>query len=529
MNIRIKKSNEPDVVIKGHTGQTLMEILRENGVYHSAICGGMGTCGKCGVRVLSGEVKITKEDEAFFNEGELKKGYRLSCHGKADGDCTIMLLSDTEENFHILTDYNEKPGFQNISPQNIDGKNGEWGIAADIGTTTIAMQLISLETGEVGNTYRTINGQRAYGGDVISRIEASNQGKGQELQNSIRRDLLKGLEELTEKGNINIKKMVIAANTTMVHLLLGYSCETLGRYPFTPVTVETIQISSEELLGTSAYSFEVILYPGISTFVGGDIAAGLYALSFDKAEKVSVLIDFGTNGEMAVGNKDKILVTSTAAGPAFEGGNITCGTGSIPGAICSMELVGENIQFETIDHKPVRGICGTGVIDITCALLKAGLVDETGLLEEEYFEKGFLITEDENGKPVIFYQKDIREIQLAKSAVRAGLETLMLKYQLSFDEIHKVYLAGGFGHGINVENAIRIGLLKEECRGKIEVVGNTSLQGARLYMLEPEGEERIEKIRARAEEISLAKDKDFNRLYMEHMYFESDEEEVHGI
>lgn len=539
VNITIKAPNKADVTIQGEVGLTLMEILKNNGIYHSAICGGKGTCGKCGILVLAGEAEVTGADRNFFSEDELQKGYRLSCctyikrdhtnikkdhtnikrdYTKVSNIYTIMLLSGMEETFHVVTEYDEDTVPQKSSAEVCQGSGG-WGIAADIGTTTIAMQLVSLDTGEVHKTYRAINGQRAYGADVISRIEASNKGRGEELQESIRRDLLRGLEELTKNGEVPVKEMIIAANTTMIHLLLGYPCESLGRYPFTPVSVEKIQISGEELLGV-ADSFMVTLYPGISTFVGGDITAGLYALSFDQREKVSVLIDFGTNGEMAVGNKDRILVTSTAAGPAFEGGNIICGTGSIPGAISSMVLTEGQVHVETIDHMPVKGICGSGVIDITCELLKAGLLDETGLLAEKYFEEGFRIAEDENGRPVTFYQKDIREIQLAKSAVRAGLETLILKYKVSWEDIDVIYLAGGFGYGMNVENAIRIGLLPEECRGKTEVAGNTCLKGARLYMLEQDGEQRVEQIRKRAEEISLAKDKDFNRLYMEHMYFD---------
>lgn len=201
-----------------------------------------------------------------------------------------------------------------------------------------------------------------------------------------------------------MEQVIIAANTTMVHLLMGYSCETLGVYPFTPVNIQTIETTLKELLRTEEISdCPVVVLPGISTYVGGDIISGLFALEFDKRKEISVLIDLGTNGEMAIGNQERILVTSTAAGPAFEGGNIVCGTGSIPGAICHVAMDADlHVETETIGGKPPVGICGTGVIESTCELLRTERIDETGRLDEEYFKEGFPLTEDEK---IRIYQK----------------------------------------------------------------------------------------------------------------------------
>lgn len=524
------------IKITGRKDQTLMEILKEHDIFLSAVCAGRGTCGKCRIKVLSGEVNPSTEDRRFFDEEEIQKGYRLACRAYAQGDVAITLDCGQEEGFAILTDFggSEKSGEgpDKKSVNLADGQSteagnltdGRYGIAVDIGTTTIAMQLIDLENGQSVKTFTTMNRQRAYGADVISRIEASNNGKGDELKESIQEDLMSGIKDLSGNGNVPIESMVIGANTTMVHLLMGYSCETLGVFPFTPVNLETIRTTAKELLGPCAekleQDFEVHIYPGISTYVGGDITAGLYALDFEKRDKVSVLIDLGTNGEMAVGSKDKIYVASTAAGPAFEGGNITCGTGSIPGAVCGAVIEDGKASLKTILDQPISGICGTGVVEITYELLKEELIDDTGLLDEDYFEDGYVLGEDASGREIGFYQKDVREIQLAKSAVRAGLETLILRYGISYDEVESVYIAGGFGYQLDIEKAIGIGLLPKECKAKIEAVGNSCLKGTIARLMNPDAEEAIEAIRGVSEEIRLSNDKDFNEFYMDYMFFE---------
>jgi len=333
----------------------------------------------------------------------------------------------------------------------------------------------------------------------------------------------------------------------MIHLLLGYSCETLGVYPFTPVNIATVHTSYESLLNLFSskeaskglerqiantpcsnenLAFPVQIFPGISTYVGGDITAGLYAYAFDQREEIALLVDLGTNGEIAIGNKDKILVTSTAIGPAFEGGNISCGVGSIPGAICKVELGEEDsngvrkVHLETIQDGPPIGLCGTGIIDAVYELCKAEYIDDTGMFIDDYFDTGFLLTSDQDGRELCLTQKDIREIQLAKSAVRAGVETLLRKYGVGYDEVKHIFIGGGFGYKMDVEKAIGIGLLPKEWHGKIEAVGNCCLQGVRLGLSDEEVTNRTEMIVAKSTEVYLANDKDFNEFYMDHMYFD---------
>ena len=511
----------------------LLKALLAQEIYVSAACGGKGTCGKCKIKVVSGELEITSSDRAKFSEKELEQGYRLACKAYPKSACTIRIVSGDEADFEVVSEIVQ--GINQLSHQDkMIGKTDEiseqtedqYAFAIDIGTTTVAISLVSLNKKQIIKTYTTINKQRAYGADVISRMKASMEGKKEELRQSIQKDLLEGIKSLVEENQVEkskISRIAIAGNTTMGHLLLGYSCETLGVYPFTPVNIDRIELPFAEVFDDDYLTAHVILLPGITTFVGGDIVAGLLTCEFDKNEKPYLLIDLGTNGEMAIGNKDKILVASTAAGPAFEGGNISCGVGSIAGAICGVRI-GESTTFDTIGQKPPIGICGTGVIELASELLKAELIDETGLLCEEYFDSGYILAKDNLGNDISLTQRDIRELQMAKSAIRAGAETLMKRFGVKYDEIDQVYLAGGFGYKVNLEKAINIGLLPEELNGKIIAIGNSSLSGAVNYLVDEEAPKRMDHIKALSSEVHLSNDADFNDLYIEFMAFGEEEE-----
>lgn len=513
--------------------EPLLDALTRQGVYISAACGGKGRCGKCGVRFLQGMTEITEADRQFFSEEQLSEGMRLSCEAYLQENCRIEIESGDEADFDVVSDYREKDETAEQRTESVSGSGNVTGeIAIDIGTTTIAVSLIDADSGEISHTVTGINHQRAYGADVISRIQAANDGKLRDLSRSIRRDLYEMICRLIEETGMKlsgIRRIAVAGNTTMGHLLMGYSCETLGVYPFEPVNISTIETDFEALFAEvreekgeckEDVSIPVILLPGISTYVGADISAGLLSCGFDRSETVNVLIDLGTNGEMAIGNRDKILVTSTAAGPAFEGGNISCGMGSVPGAICQVEMNGTDVTCQTIGEKPPLGLCGTGVIETAYELLKEEWIDESGMLDEDYFDEGFVLGKTPAGEKISFTQKDVREIQLAKAAVRAGLETLMLRYGVTCNDIGTLYLAGGFGFHLNLEKAAGIGLIPKELQNRAEAVGNSSLGGAAAWLTEPGAAERMERIVAVSEEVQLGSDKDFNQFYMDEMFFE---------
>lgn len=507
-----------ETCIEVKKGENLLDVLREHGYIAQSVCGGNGTCKKCQVEI----------------EGV---GKRLACETTIEGSIVVE-VEEPETNFAILAaDAHIQLAGENayrVSKKLIEA-DGELAVAVDIGTTTLAFSLVNLSTGKVINSYTRLNHQCAYGADVISRMQASNEGQAQVLQKSIQEDLCIGIGELLKKHCLEetaISRMVISANTTMGHLLLGYSCETLGVHPFTPVSIATLECNGAQLLGKEVYAnCKVTLLPGISAFVGADIVSGMYQCAFTSKERPSLLIDLGTNGEMAIGTKDRLLVTSAAAGPAFEGGNITYGIGSVAGAICGVHIEKNKaeaakeeytVELKTIANAKPCGICGTGVLEAIARLLEQGVIDETGYMAEAYFEKGFPLAKKADGEVIFLTQKDVREIQLAKSAVRAGLETLLLRYGVTYDELENVYLAGGFGHFLDVETAVRIGMLPKELKEKTVSIGNASLNGAIRYLLETDSRQQCEQIVSNAEEISLARDVAFQDLYMEHMMFESE-------
>ena len=557
-----KQGEQSNIVeLTQESSMTVMSVLRENGFLSGSFCGGRGDCGRCIVQFLEGAPLPTGIERSRLEPEELRLGFRLACMTRPKTDCVIRIPEQNEREISIVTAMNpvsEKVDLNSqqnrlsenqisfamiiseaaeddaqnsnknlsvISQTEADvmkfsgdaGYNGiydkkDYIVSVDLGTTTIAMQLRDMATGEVIDTYCEMNPQRAYGTDVLSRIQASCDGHREELRRLVCKALLRGLGQFTarmgtfktESGDAEHKgqlvSMCIAGNTTMVHLLLGYDVSTLGRSPFTPVELGLQEMPLSTLLGkdrnAAGWDFPVYIAPGISAFVGGDIVAGLYTLQMlpgifapcqgkeeteaAKQEPVKLLIDLGTNGEMAITDGKRMLVTATAAGPAFEGGR-------------NSKLI------------------GTDRIALTAELLKQGQLDETGFLSET-----------KNNR--YLKQEDIRDLQMAKAAVRAGVEILWEK--MGRPEIAVIYLAGGFGYYLDVEAALAIGLLPERLRGRIHAVGNTALEGA--YRLSRDlsagilSKNRLEEALAVKESgslqaVNLAKQKGFEELYIKYM------------
>lgn len=502
---------------------TLLDTLRNQMSGIQAPCGGRGSCGKCRVQVLEGELPVTAEDEKIFSMEELREGWRLACQAYPQEDLTVRIGWSSEAEMEVQTGFFQEKGETKQPDEKKEEKNGSYGIAIDIGTTTLAIQLLSLKDAKVIDTYTHLNSQRGYGADVIARIQSAVGGKQDILRKRVVEDLWQGIERLQKKYQLNakdIRQMAIGGNTTMIHLLMGYPCEGLGHVPFTPYKIEKIEIDGKILFPEMESGVSIQIYPGISAFVGADIVAGLCALGMGKGEKLRMLIDLGTNGEMALGNEEKLLVTSTAAGPAFEGGNITWGTGSIPGAICNAWMKEGKLEIQTIQDQPPVGICGTGVIELTAELVKNEIIDETGRLEEAWFAEGYPVTVNTQGETIRLTQKDIREIQLAKAAIRGGIETLLVRYGIGADQVEQIYVAGGFGYWLDYEKAIGIGMFPEEFSGKIQAVGNSSLGGAGKLLMDQGLLKEAEEIVGKAIEIDLSTDQVFQEHYMEAMFFE---------
>ena len=510
-------------------GETLLDAMRREGEYVPAYCGGSGICGKCRVQFISPAPEPTEAEKHFFRKEELMAGWRLACMTKTEGPADIALPEEAAEStmeaetgFSLDGGQDARPGTRSAGQENTSmeqhrascakaetqthvGTGGQslslprLVVAVDIGTTTLAASLVDTGAQEVLRTVTSVNHQRAFGADVISRMEASNQGKGEQLRQCIQRDIHELLTQLSVSKDT---PLVIAGNTTMGHLLQGYSCETLGVAPYTPVDLSLHQTENMTLL------------PGISTFVGADIVSGVIACGMDQSDAVNLLVDLGTNGEMVLGNRQRMIATSTAAGPAFEGGNIRCGVAGIAGAISAVDIIDGQVRTLTIGNEPPVGLCGTGVLETVYELLKEEIIDEVGNPSDAFLEQGFALAPE-----VTFTIGDVREVQLAKAAIRAGIEVMLAEYGITYADVAHVYLAGGFGQKVNIQKAVGIGLLPEELSGKVIAVGNSSLAGAVLYAKNPTLGERFRAVAETTGEIALAENRLFNDLYVEHMFF----------
>ena len=507
--------------------ESLLQQLQKMNQFISAPCGGNGKCGKCAVRFKKGATEITARDREVFTEEQLKLGWRLACLSYPKEEYEIEIPDAEEKIFAQMDRTFSEQTKDGTSPKQLDGsgtfqRKSDYGIAIDIGTTTLAAVLVDLNTGKTVSAATGINHQRIYGSDVLSRIRASVDGRRFEMQRCIRQDLRKLIGELWTE---NIKKIVIAGNTTMCHLLRGFPCDRLGVAPFVPVDIGMMKGSAGELLGLKEFTAEVTILPGISAFIGADIASGAALLGMEATESYKLLLDIGTNGEMVLGKKDHLFAASTSAGPAFEGGNISCGMASIPGAIshvvidekkkahvdgiCGSGMSGHEISGAGISES---GICGSGMIDLYAEFLRHGIVDEYGTYIDEYFENGYFLTDT-----VKFTQSDIRELQMAKAAIRAGIEILLQKAGINASQVENCYLAGGFGSQMDVRNAVKIGLIPPELNDKTVAAGNTALEGAKQYLLGRLTDPQLKKLIEDTKEVNLANEKEFEELYLQHM------------
>lgn len=523
------KVKEKMIIDRSKQQKNLLEMLQEKNEYISAPCNGNGICGKCIVRYKSGATEPTKQDREFLSEKQLEQGYRLACQSYPTEEYKVE-IPELEETIEVLSQW-ENQRTEEILKNTAEGtaektENALYGICIDIGTTTLAALLVNLETEADCQTAVSVNHQRAYGSDVLSRISASNGGKKWEIQRCIRQDLQKLIRELLQKEKITeqqIQRIVIAGNTTMCHLLRGFSCETLGVAPFLPVDLSWMEGSAADFLGMKELDTKVVILPGISAFVGADIMAGIAKMNMHRSEGYHLLLDIGTNGEMVLGNCRHMYVTSTSAGPAFEGGNISCGMAGIPGVIshvfmeetgkAGFQVIGE-ADGENRKKQQAIGICGTGMIDLVYELRKHQMIDEHGTYSDLYFDTGYELA----GK-VKFTQNDIREIQMAKAAIRAGVDILVKKAGIAFDEVDDCYLAGGFGTKIDITKAAGIGLIPKELEVKTIPVGNTVLAGTKEVLLGRISKDELEKIQTMADVINLAEENDFEEMYLSYMDF----------
>jgi uncharacterized 2Fe-2S/4Fe-4S cluster protein (DUF4445 family) len=386
-----------------------------------------------------------------------------------------------------------------------------YGVAIDLGTTTLVAQLLDLSNGHVLDAVTGLNPQAEFGADVISRIEYAIRNEGLPvLQKLIRKTLAAMVNKLILRHKVEVTKVVIVGNTVMQHIFSGLDLTPLSAYPFESKKKEFYSFSPEKLKFKTENKAELMFLPSLGSFVGSDILAGILATRIHKSEKYIALIDLGTNGEIVVGNKDKILCASTAAGPAFEGTNIRMGMRASTGAISSISEKEGEIKYHIIGNEEPRGICGSGLIDAIAVFIKDRKIDAGGRILND---KDSI----ELAPPVIITQKDIRELQLAKGAIAAGLQILLDQLKITHNQVESVYIAGAFGNFINIENTRRIGLIEFQA-DKIHKMGNTALIGAKMSLFLNKTE--IEPILALTEHVSLEMIPDFQDLFADKMMFE---------
>ncbi|MFH0920174.1 MAG: ASKHA domain-containing protein [Fibrobacterota bacterium] len=507
--------------VRAVPGTSLLDLLRAHDQPLHTPCGGRGTCRKCRV-ILNGR-DTALACQYFVNAPctvEVPTGRRALIQKAASEhirevapDCGIRTVTERGLTTvycgeRILTDSRQTPGL----------KPFPYGLAVDIGTTTVVVHLMDLSRYETVGTTAFLNPQAEFWQDVISRIHYSMENaRGlRHLQQKILDALNNGIGALCADEGIapyQIFKAVFAANTTMLHLLLGVDPRTIALAPFTPAFTDSKRLTASDL-GLSAHpEAAVITLPSVSGYVGADITAGLTASPLPKADRPSLFIDLGTNGEMAIGNRSFLLACSTAAGPAFEGARIECGVGGIEGAISKYR----DNRYETLGNARPIGICGSGLIDIVANLLEQEKISPEGLLEEPFVVAPQ--TENDADHDIVLTPRDVRETQLAKGAVAAGIRVMLKEAGLDFNDLDKIYLAGGFGSFIDIRSAVRIGLLPRAMYGRIVSIGNAAGAGARLSLISRDFERQVQAIRDRCRYIELSGRADFNDFFMDEMVF----------
>jgi uncharacterized 2Fe-2S/4Fe-4S cluster protein (DUF4445 family) len=479
-------------------GTPLRELLFEQGVEFP--CGGRGRCRGCRIRLLEGTTPPNASEREILSSDEIAQGWRLACQCVPESDLTIelrqwdsaILVDDTR------FDFQPRQGM---------------GVAIDLGTTTLVAQLLDLETGNVLAVKTALNAQARNGADVMSRIHFAVLDRGQAQLQWIIREQIGGLVQqllsVSEKKG-TVRDVVLVGNTVMHHLFCGIDVEPLSHYPFESPRMGLEEFGAEELGWKLEGDPKVHFLPCLGGFVGSDILGGIVATKLYDSEPYAALIDLGTNGEIVIGNRDRMLCTSTAAGPAFEGAKISMGMRACSGAISEVKIEEGRVRCHVLGNIAAQGLCGSGLVDAVSAGLELGMIASSGRFANGI--KSWIVCQ-----AIVLLQSDIRELQLAKAAIAAGIE--MLSAELGDVDVDRIYLAGAFGNYINRVSAQRIGLLDFPPE-KVEPVGNTALLGAKIALFDlGRTDLAYADIRKRVRHVALNLDSDFQDIFVERMAF----------
>jgi uncharacterized 2Fe-2S/4Fe-4S cluster protein (DUF4445 family) len=500
--------------------------------------------------VSAGKHHLSREEEA--------EGYVLSCQAKIEGDISVETVNNQQndtlqilsrgKSFKVEIDsfirksYSDSDNKTRVSAGdeilgqeegNTEGSN--YGVVVDIGTTTVVASLVDINNGREISSSSALNPQAIHAQDVLSRIKFASEKSGLDIMYSeLIREINGMIREITGSSGVsreNIYEVIFSGNTCMLHLAANVDPASLGKYPYTPVINGAMHLKAAEN-GLDISEFGIVyLPPVISAYVGADITSGVLASELHNKKGVTLFVDIGTNGEMVIGFDGRLSATSTAAGPAFEGMNITHGMRAGKGAIELFNVEEDgSITIKTIGDSKPAGICGSGLLDIVGELAAQGVINKNGKFVEPETEgltpslKERLFRQD--GKPafkvtdgVILSQKDVRQVQLAKGAVRAGIEFLLENRGVKAAEVDRVLIAGSFGYHLRAKSLINLGLLPKEFDGKIDFIGNTSKSGGRAFLLNRGYRQAMKEIVKEVEVVELANYKDFDKVFVKCLGF----------
>jgi uncharacterized 2Fe-2S/4Fe-4S cluster protein (DUF4445 family) len=506
-------------------GTTILDAARNTGIHIASDCGGRGTCGKCKV-IVEPACDPSSHDLEYLTKEELAKGFRLACKIQVHEKVRV-LIPQSQDLVKILST-------TNVKQWKIDkGLDNEIGVAIDLGTTTLVAYLLDLSNGVQLAQDESLNPQTAYGEDVISRITYSTREKkgAQILQQRILNSIDQLISNLLKKPSVEnylLTRIVIVGNTAMHHLLLGANTESLGKAPYQPSISGPVLTNSQELGLKAGNSADVYLPPNIAGFVGGDTVGFILSQRLDKVDAAVLGIDIGTNGEIVFSDHGQLYCCSAAAGPAFEGAKIVHGMRGQSGAIEYVSIIDkdERPDISIIGEELPRGLCGSAIVDMVAELHRVGIVDDSGrmkrvssrVIEDPKFGLSYVIVSKEENNDtnhIIFTQKDVRQVQLAKAAIQAGTKLLLQAAGRSIEDINQVLLAGAFGNYIRPESALSIGLLPRVSISQVIPVGNAAGEGAKGLLLSKKNREIVERFVASINYVELASHEKFQEVFLD--------------
>ena len=537
-------------------GTNLLTAMQQTGVSIAAPCNGSGTCGKCRVKIpVKQRSNFTEALHEWLTPAERAEGWALACQSTVHGDLQVEPGQLAENEVKILSEGRSvaveldpwitktfdasvaqttvKTGETVMVVEKGDTTQARFGVAVDIGTTTLVVALIDLRDGREIAVASSLNPQTRHAQDVLSRIKLGSQPEGLQL---LHRELIAELNRLISEASVDanvsvrhIYEAVFSGNTTMLHLATGINPASLGKYPYTPALQSDGHVRAVDIGLAIAKHGQVYLPPIMSAYVGADITSGILAAKLVEQRGVTLFVDIGTNGEMVLAVNGQLTATSTAAGPAFEGMNIACGMRASRGAIELVSLAGDSVEIKTIANAAPVGLCGSGLLDIVGELVAYGGVDKNGrfqtngALPHRPWKNQFRSLGGKSifhiAGSVYLSQKDVRQVQLAKAAIRAGIDLMLRANGLTAAQVDQVLIAGSFGFHLRTASLIHLGLLPREFHDRVEFVGNTSKAGARAFLLNRHLRDELKQLVPQVRVLELANDPSFEKTFIQALAF----------